>query len=277
MAKTKVLITVKTYPTISGKYDELVCTAGFLEDGSWIRIYPVPFRKIGYDNQYSKYDWIEIDLVKNLSDFRFESYRPYSIDSEIKILGHLDTGKDRLWLERKEIVLKKVYTDMAQLIEEAKNKEIRTSLAVFKPSKILDFYAEPAEREWDKKKIEKLKANRDQINMFDYEHPENPFEVVNKLPYTFKFKFEDENGKVSNMMIEDWETGQLFWKCLAKHEGDEYKAIQDVKNKYFEDFAKTKDLHFFLGTSALFHYTSHNPFMIIGAFHPKIETQFRLF
>ena len=36
MAKTKVLITVKTYPAISKKYEELVCTAGFLEDGSWI-------------------------------------------------------------------------------------------------------------------------------------------------------------------------------------------------------------------------------------------------
>lgn len=277
MAKTRVLIVVKTYPTISGKYDELVCTAGFLEDGSWIRIYPIPFRKISYENQYSKYDWVEIDLVKNDSDFRFESYRPYSIDSEINILSHLDTGKDRLWSARKEIVLTKVYTNMTNLIEEAKNKEIRTSLAVFKPTKILDFYAEPSEREWDKKKIEKLKANRDQINMFHYEHPENPFEVVKKLPYTFKFKFEDEKGKVSNMMIEDWETGQLFWKCLARHEGNENKAVQDVKNKYFEDFAKTKDLHFFLGTSALFHFTSHNPFMIIGTFHPKIETQFSLF
>ena len=276
MAKTRVLITVKTYPTISGKYDELVCTAGFREDGSWIRIYPIPFRKKSYEEQYSKYDWIEIDLVKNESDFRFESYRPYSIDSEIAILGHLDTGKDRSWSERKQIVLKKVYTNMAKLIEEAKNKEIRTSLAVFKPTKILDFYAEPAEREWNKKKIDQLKANRDQTNMFEYEHPENPFEVVNKLPYTFKFKFEDENGKVSNMMIEDWETGQLFWKCLAKHEGNEARAIQDVKNKYFEDFAKTKDLHFFLGTSALFHYTSHNPFMIIGTFQPKIETQYSL-
>ena len=276
MAKTRVLITVKTYPTISGKYDELVCTAGFREDGSWIRIYPIPFRKKSYEEQYSKYDWIEIDLVKNESDFRFESYRPYSIDSEIAILGHLDTGKDRSWSERKKIVLKNVYTNMAKLIEEAKNKEIRTSLAVFKPTKILDFYAEPAEREWNKKKIDQLKANRDQTNMFEYEHPENPFEVVNKLPYTFKFKFEDENGKVSNMMIEDWETGQLFWKCLAKHEGNEARAIQDVKNKYFEDFAKTKDLHFFLGTSALFHYTSHNPFMIIGTFQPKIETQYSL-
>jgi hypothetical protein len=33
--RTNVLITVKTYPTISVKYDELVCTAGFREDGSW--------------------------------------------------------------------------------------------------------------------------------------------------------------------------------------------------------------------------------------------------
>ena len=32
MAKAKVLITVKTYPTISEKYKELACTAGFRED-----------------------------------------------------------------------------------------------------------------------------------------------------------------------------------------------------------------------------------------------------
>lgn len=29
MALTRVLITVKTYPAISKKYEELVCTAGF--------------------------------------------------------------------------------------------------------------------------------------------------------------------------------------------------------------------------------------------------------
>lgn len=275
MAKTRVLIAVKTYPAISGKYDELVCTAGFLEDGSWIRIYPVPFRKKSYDEQYRKYDWIEIDLVKNKSDFRPESYRPYSHDSEITIVGHLETHN--CWAERKKITLNKVHTNLKQLISEAKNREICTSLAVFKPTKIIDFTAEPAEREWNKKKIDQLKANRDQINMFEYEHPENPFEVVRKLPYTFRFKFEDDEGKESNMMIEDWETGQLFWKSLERHEGDEGKAIKDVRYKYFEDFSKTKDLYFYLGTSAVHHYVSHNPFMIIGTFHPKKETQLSLF
>jgi hypothetical protein len=100
--------------------------------------------------------------------------------------------------------------------------------------------------------------------------------LVQKLPYKFSFIFEDDQGKQSKLMIEDWETGQLFWNCLAKHEGNEKKAIEDVKYKYFEDFAKTKDLHFFLGTTAVHHYASKNPFMIIGTFHPKIETQFSL-
>ena len=60
------------------------------------------------------------------------------------------------------------------------------------------------------------------------------------------------------MMIEDWEIGRLYWNCLAKHEGDESKAIKDVKNMYFENFAKTKDLHLFLGTSQLHHLTAKN-------------------
>jgi hypothetical protein len=78
-------------------------------------------------------------------------------------------------------------------------------------------------------------------------------------------------------MIEDWEIGQLYWNCLARHEWNEAKAVDDVKKKYFNDFAKTKDIHLFLGTSQLHHYVSHNPFMIIGVFYPKIETQLSLF
>jgi hypothetical protein len=105
MTKTKVLITVKTYPTISKKYEELVCTAGFLEDGSWIRIYPIQFRKKSYSEQYSKYDWIELDLVKNKSDFRPESFRPISHDTVIEKVGEIEADGDT-WDERRKIVIK---------------------------------------------------------------------------------------------------------------------------------------------------------------------------
>jgi hypothetical protein len=266
MALTRVLITVKTYPTISAKYDELVCTAGFREDGTWIRIYPVPFRKRAYTEQYKKYDWIELDLVKNKSDFRPESFRPATLETEINVVGHIDTARN--WEERKKLCLGKIYYNLSELIAEAKVKNIGTSLAVFRPTEILDFYAEPVEREWSSKQ----KAALAQQNLF-----ETKFEVVKKLPYKFKFRFKDNHGQKSNMMIEDWETGQLFWNCLANHEGNEQKAIEDVRKKYFNDLSMTKDLHFYMGTTQKNHYVSHNPFMIIGTFYPKVDNQMKLF
>lgn len=271
MALTKVLIAVKTYPTLSTKYDELVCTAGFREDGTWVRLYPVPFRKKSYNEQYKKYDWIEVDVVKNESDFRPESFRPKTIDAEIKVTGHIDTNNGT-WEDRKKICLGKIYYDLKELINESKDKAILTSLAVFKPTEILDFTAEVTERNWDKEKITQL----NQLHLFET-NKDGKFEVVQKLPYKFKFRFKDSQSKERHMMIEDWETGQLYWNCLARHEGNERKAIDDVRRKYFDDFAKTKDLHFFLGTTKTHHFLSLNPFMIIGTFHPKKETQTKLF
>ena len=63
--KMRVFITVKTYPTLSVKYDELVCTAGITEKGNWVRIYPVPFRRLQWEKQYKKYQWIEIEVYRS--------------------------------------------------------------------------------------------------------------------------------------------------------------------------------------------------------------------
>lgn len=271
MALTKVLITVKTYPTISKKYEELVCTAGFREDGTWIRIYPVQFRKKSYKEQYSKYEWIELDLVKNTGDARVESYRPLTHDTPIIKLGKVEPDGDT-WAERRKYVLNKVYTNLTLLIAEAKDKDVCTSLAVFKPSRIIDFIWEEVDREWSSDKLAQFR----QLNLFQ-NTDEKKFEVVKKLPYKFSFKFEDDEGKQSTIMIEDWETGELFWNCLRKYDGDEHKACSDVRKKYFDDFAKTKDLYFFLGTTRTHHFTAKNPFLIIGTFHPKHITQLSLF
>jgi hypothetical protein len=154
MALTRVLIAVKTYPTLSAKYKELVCTAGFREDGTWIRLYPVPFRMKAYSEQYKKYDWVEIDLVKNTSDFRPESFRPRTEETEIKVVDHIDTSNN--WAERKKICLGKIYNNLSELISDAKDKNICTSLAVFKPTEIINFTHEKVDPEWDKKKVASL-------------------------------------------------------------------------------------------------------------------------
>ena len=71
MSKTRVLITVTTYPLPSRSYDELICTAGILPSGEWIRIYPVPLTFL----DYKKYQWVELELIEHepRRDFRPES------------------------------------------------------------------------------------------------------------------------------------------------------------------------------------------------------------
>ncbi len=271
MPKTRVLITVKTYPTLSQKYDELVCTAGLREDGTWVRIYPVPFRQLSYAEQYKKYQWLEVDLEKNKSDFRPESFKPRDIDLPLTLLESVPADGDA-WHERRKIVLQNVYYSLATLIAECKDSNVGTSLCVFKPTKIIDFVWEAEEQEWPKEKLEKMK----QLKLFEPER-EGQFQIVKKLPYKFSYIFEDQDGKRSKLMIEDWETCQLYWNCLQRHQNDAEKACQDVRKKYFDDFALTKDLHFFLGTTLRFHQVAPNPFIIIGTFHPKHIGQMKLF
>ena len=55
------------------------------------------------------------------------------------------------------------------------------------------------------------------------------------------------------------------------------EAVADVREKYFDDFALTKDLHLFLGTTREFHSRSLNPFVIVGVFPPKPVIQPLLF
>ncbi|MFC2141063.1 hypothetical protein ACFLQP_02070 [Acidobacteriota bacterium] len=262
MTKTeKVLITVKTYPTLSEKYGELVCTAGVREDGSWVRIYPLPFRRFEQYKRFAKYTWIELQLTKNKADHRPESLRPVGLD--FKVLEHVDYKNN--WGKRKKLVLKNnIYDDMALLIDKAKANQL--SLALFKPTKICDFVWEEVERKWNSKKLESVLMDLKQRPLFEPEGFIEDFKIIPKLPYRFSYIFEDKEGKRSRLMFEDWEVGQLFWNCKEKYI-NEQEALKKVKQKYFDEFVSKKDLYFFVGTTR-FHSWGKNPFLIIGTFHP---------
>jgi hypothetical protein len=275
MERKRVYITVKTYPTLSEKYDELVCTAGITEDGSWVRLYPLPFRKLDNEQKYKKYQWIEADIERNTSDFRNESHKMLNIDT-IKIIESENTKVN--WEERKRILFKseKVYTNLEELISLAKAPPYR-SLAIFKPAKIIDFYSEPTERDWPQNKLERIQEKAKQLSLF--QTPDEiieEFKVVQKLPYLFKYRFEDDQGKESNLMIEDWEVGTLYLNCLRNANGDEGKALEKVREKYWDEFL-TKDILFFLGTRKSDHHLALNPFSIVGVFYPPVDRQGKLF
>lgn len=271
MPKKKILITVTTYPLPSRSYDELVCTAGFLEDGSWIRIYPVPLsflNQIKKDTGFKKYTWIELDVKKRTDDFRPESHSPINYD--FKKINLLDTSD--FWEERKKICLKNVYTNKEKLINDSKDPK-NISLVTFKPTKITGFEFVEDDKEWKNE----WKELRKQTDLFA-EIETDPEKLIPKVPYKFYYIFEDDEGVSSKLMIEDWEIFQLYWNCLKTNEFNEEVALQKVKERYFEKFTKENDIYLFLGTTMQWHRRrATNPFVIIGVFYPKIKTQFTLF
>jgi hypothetical protein len=271
--RVRILITVKTYPTLSRKYGETVCTAGVREDGSWIRLYPVPFRRLDRKERYSKFDWIECQLARNTADPRPETFRPLD-EREFKPVGHIGTTDG--WAERREIMLKRarVYDRLDDLIAGAKAN--LTSLAVFKPTELVGFRWEEESREWDPAKLRQMRDLTKHMDLFSDNTWRQTFKVIPKLPYSFSYSFLDATGRSSELQILDWEIGALYWHCLRAANGDEQIALQKVRQKYFDEFLKS-DLHLFLGTTQEFHFIAPNPWVIVGVFPVPHETHLPLF
>jgi len=132
------------------------------------------------------------------------------------------------------------------------------SLAIIRPSQVLDFTAEPCERDW-KPKWKKL---FEQKLLFGPQ--QKPLE---KIPYKFfyNFKCEAPSCKGHKKMIEDWEIAELFCKMRDKH-GEEL-AVEKVKERFFCTMcAPQVNTHFFVGTIL-----QYNAWIILGVFWPKKE------
>ncbi len=272
MPRERVLVTVKTYPTLSQSHVELVCTAGLREDGSWVRIYPMPFRLLAEDQQFPKWTWIELDLIRRMKDKRRESFSPVNRD-EITILEKVSTAGD--WRERKEWTLKRgqVWNNLTDLIAAGKRDEV--SLATFRPAKMLGFEWQQSTEDWDAAKLAAVTAQLQQTNFLDPGALQQDFKPARKLPYDFYYRFADDAGKESRMRILDWEIGMLYWNCRKRAASDE-EALEKVRQRYEMEFFKT-DLHLFLGTTFEWHSRAPNPWVIIGVFPPPKTLQTEMF
>src|SRR5690348_12783983 len=93
----RALIWAKTYPELSSRYAETVCTGAVLEDGQPIRLCPVPFRYLGSEQRYKLYDWITVPASQNSADPRPESYKVRSDD--LGLVGHIGSNPKDGWRE----------------------------------------------------------------------------------------------------------------------------------------------------------------------------------
>lgn len=259
--KTRVLITVLTYPHPSREYNELVCTAGITEEGEWVRLYPIPYRDLPRGLKFKKYQWIEIELGERgqQNDKRKESHRP-DIES-IKILGEpIPTNKT--WEVRRKIIDKLPVHTVKELREQYEAN--KTSLGIVRPTRILEVKVEEADRDWKPQ----WQVIYDQFRLFG-----EPPKTLNKIPYKFSYVFEcSDSHTPHSAMIEDWELGVLYLREVARL-GSEDAAIESVKNNYFTMMCDPKrDTHLFMGTTF-----PYNSWVVLGVFYPPKISQPGLF
>ena len=258
--RTKVLITVMTYPHPSQAHEELVCTAGITEDLQWVRLYPIDYRYRPRRQQFHKYQWVEVDLwpFGQGNDRRKESRRP-ELDT-LRIAGP-PLPSDHGWRERKEIIDKMPYHTVKQL--RAAYEKDKTSLGIVKPTKVIDLKVEPADPEWKPE----WQALYSQLRLFG-----DPPKPLTKIPYKFSYVFEcEDSDKPHRAMNEDWELGVLFLKEVERL-GSNEAAAKSVKYKFFDTIcAPDRDTKFFMGT--VFPY---NTWVVLGTFWPPEQRQLTL-
>jgi len=251
--KTKVLITVMTYPHPSKKHREVVCTAGITENYQWVRLYPIEYRYTPKKQQFHKYQWIEVELSPRdaRNDSRKESRKPISW-----ILGNRLSSKND-WRERREIIDKMPVYTVNQLKQLYKME--KASLGIVRPTQVLNVKVEPAEPHWKPE----WQVLFDQLTLFGPVQKD-----LRKIPYKFSYVFECEDGSKHESMIIDWELGVLWLKEVNRL-GDQEQAASSVKFKFLNEMCSdTKDTLFFMGTTFPF-----NSWIVLGVFWPPKPKQ----
>lgn len=255
--RKKILITVMTYPHPSRGYQELVCTAGITEDKEWIRLYPIDYRYRPRNQQFRKYQWIEVELYPYGAgnDHRKESRKP--ILETIKVLGEPLSTRNS-WRERREIIDQMPLHTINQL--KSLNETENVSLGITKPTEVLDLKIEPAESDWKPE----WQALFSQLRLFGTQQ-----KPLRKIPYKFSYEFKcEDSDKPHKAMIEDWELGVL-WLNEAERLGNEEQAALSVRKKYLDELCHiTRDTRFFMGT--VFPY---NAWVVVGVFWPPKQSQ----
>jgi len=247
--RLRFLVTAKTHPLPSAKYRETVCTAGITRDGEWVRLYPVPFRYWEIQQQFSLYDWVELEARKRprASDKRKENWTPVG---DLQVIEQV--GTDNKWAERKRLILPYVAPSLESL-HRAYDRD-GTSLGIIRPAEVLDVVVVEDDSDW----APKQRAALQQMSL-DGSKPK-PLDKP-KHWFSYRFRCEGTACRGHRLQILDWGLYELYRR--TKLERGEGAAVEATTAKCRELVAPDKDPLFFVGK-----HSRYPGFMVIGMFYP---------
>jgi hypothetical protein len=252
---------VKAYPALSRTYGEVCCVAGtqMTEAGpTWIRLYPVPFRALEDQQQFRKYQRIRLRVSAHRGDTRPETRRP-DRDS-IETVGSPISSSEG-WARRRRWVEPLMVPSMCEV--RRRQRQDKTSLAVFRPAQVEDLVIEDRDIEEDKRKM--AKAFAAQGNLFgglDGGERQQQLQELEQIPYSFKYRYTCAEPECSGhaQSIIDWEIVQFYRQ--VRHRDDWRNRLR--ARWLGELCGADKDTAFFVGNQHLHPHT----FMILGVWWP---------
>ena len=247
----RVLITVRTYPTPAMKGVEVSCTAGITDAGDWIRLFPVPYRRLPRHRQFRKYDWVDLMATRARGDIRPESFTP-DIDS-IRVGQHVGTAKN--WSTRKQL-LQPVTAHCLCCLQREREVKGYPTLGLFRPATIDRLLIEPDAPEWSPEQLARLQ----QGDMFNAEVPR----LLEKIPYKFSYRFvcDHDTCPGHTLSTTDWELGQAYRIWRPKYGRDWEVAF---RKKFEYEMKVENETHFYVGTL----HGHPATWIIVGLFYPR--------
>jgi hypothetical protein len=269
----KILIWGMTYPELSDKYVETVCTGGVFEDGTPVRLYPIPYRYLDHylntHERFHKYQWITAGVMSSRSDTRPETYK---IDPSSIVLGpRIPSNSSNEWAARADVVFSNKewqFESMDELI--ASHERTGRSLGVLTPREILDVRImprSPDDAASFREKLQKIKQRQEvsaeQVKFFEETTPPEIMKDLDFPQYRMQIHWKcgsSQCGKpghaVHKMQVMDWEMIELQRRVGA-----------DQARYSLVDFCDldTYAMRFYVGSL----FTHPSRFTIVGLWYPK--------
>lgn len=248
----RLCILVKAYPQPSQKYEETVCCAGISDTGEFLRLYPIPYRRLLTEQRFDRFDIIEARIFKAEDDWRRESYKVDPDSIRIIQSGSRLSADEKVTLWSRFVV-----ESLVALRQE--NVETKRSLGIVKPDVgSVKFWAKAADKN-DSESNEIFSSLLSQANLFNAE----PLPKLT-LEYTFGYTFTSA-GHRHEMKVHDWEVQAAYHNYKRKYRTEALPRLEHVYGTQLP----TQNLHFVLGTMK----AHPRQFIIIGLLRSSVSTE----
>jgi hypothetical protein len=238
------MVNCKTYPAVSKKYIETVCTGGISRDGSFTRLYPVPFRLLDEKEQYERWDVIRVSVYRDTKDLRPESW--HLEPSTTIVIKESVKSEAARW----EWMRQSVYNSTSEMERDGRTN----GLVEIVPTEL---YWEPEKKVWSEGQLSVLT----QGNLF---HNEQVMQSLSeRVPWQFKLRFTEKNtGQQFDQKVLAWSYYQGYRRQLSSL-GDTQGALTAVRDNVYRSILNPdRSVFAIFGTHSRFKH-----WMISGLYH----------